>query len=175
MRKAFFCTLLLLLLTASFDGQTQGWKKYSNTNGNFAVLFPGQPEDSVNSSDSSVQSHTLMARENGAIYTVVYTIHAGEQKVDLATYDVFKKAVFKELPKCEMVTEGPPSPNLAGYIGGWYRLTCDMPQTKVSVLGNLYWGKSFAYAVMVMYAANVAEPAAKKDFLESFTLIDGAR
>lgn len=173
MRKASLCTLFLLLLTVSFEGQTQNWKKYSNTNGNFAVLFPSQPDDSVNSGD--VQSHTLMARENGVIYTVVYTVHNTEQTVDLATYDVFKKGVFKELPKCAVVTEGPPSPGLRGYIGGWYRLDCDEPNTKVSVLGNLYWGKHFAYAVMVLHAANVGEPVAKKDFLESFALIDATK
>ncbi|MGZ4876318.1 MAG: hypothetical protein ACXV5R_14200 [Candidatus Angelobacter sp.] len=167
---------LLLLLVSALQGQTAEWKSYRNSNGNFAVLFPGEPKDSVNQSESGVQSHTLLAQENAVVYTVIYTTMASEQVVDEATFEVFKNAVFKELSKCEAGAAKPAAPGIGGYIGHWYRLSCDMPNTKVTVVGNLYWGRHYAYAVMVMFAAGVAEPeAAEKRFVESFAVIDTAK
>ena len=76
---------LLLLLVSALQCQTAEWKSYRNSNGNFAVLFPGEPKDSVNPSESGVQSHTLLAQENAVVYTVIYTTMAREQVVDEAT------------------------------------------------------------------------------------------
>ncbi len=121
-----------------------------------------------------MQSHTLMAKSGSYIYTVVYTSMKAEQAVNDETYKVFKNAVFNQLPKCEMETEAAAAPDLQGYIGHWYRLGCSM-NTRVIVLGNLYWGKHYAYAVMVMYPATVAEPPAMKDFWESFAVLDPAK
>ena len=50
--------------------------------------------------------------------------------------------------------EQAPAPALEGYIGHWYQLSCAMPNVKVAIEGNLYWGKHYAYAVMVMYPIN---------------------
>src|SRR5438270_1340074 len=172
MRRVLLCSWLLALVAVPFMGQTNEWKRYKNTDGNFTVLFPGNPEDSVNKTDSGSQSHTLMAIQRPAIYTVVYTTMAEEQKVDNATYEIFKNAVFKELPKCEVGKERPAVPALGGYIGHWYLLNCDMPNTKVTIEANLYWGKHYAYAVMVMFPADVTEPQMTNKFLESFGVID---
>ena len=169
--------ILILTLAGALAAQTSEWKRYKNTNGNFTVLFPGEPTDTVNKTeDDSMQSHTLLAREATALYTVVYTTMSSEQKVDDATYQAFKAGVFKELPKCEAGAEQPASPVLEGYIGHAYRLNCDMPNTRVTIIGNLYWGKHYAFAVMTMFPANVAEPtAAENKFTESFAVIDAAR
>ena len=176
MRKLLSGALILLLAAGLLAAQTSEWKRYRNTNGNFTVLFPGEPQDTVNKAEEGVQSHTLLAREDKAYYTIVYTVMTNEQKVDNATYQVFKDAVFKELPKCEAGAEQPASPLLEGYIGHAYRLSCDMPNTKVTIVGNLYWGKHYAFAVMTMFPASAAEPTAtEKKFAESFAVIDAAR
>lgn len=176
MRKLLSGVLILLLAAGPLAAQTSEWKRYKNTNGNFTVLFPGEPNDSVNQAESGVESHTLMAREASAFYTVVYTTMTNAQTVDEATFQVFKNAVFKELPKCETGPEQPVSPVLQGYIGHSYRLNCDMPKARVTIVGNLYWGKHYAFAVMTMFPASAAEPeSGEKKFSESFAVIDAAR
>jgi hypothetical protein len=104
-------------------------------------------------------------------YMVVYTTMAAEQKVDEDTFRQFRDGVFKQLPKCEIVKEGPPSRALAGYIGHWYNLNCG----QVVFSGNLYWGKRYAYAVMAVYPVNSTEPPNVKRFLESFDLLDAGK
>jgi len=176
MRKLLSGVLMLLLAAGPLAAQTSEWKQYKNTNGNFTVQFPGEPTDTVNKTDEGAQSHTLLAREGAALYTVVYTVMTSEQKVNDATYQAFKTGVFNELPKCEASAEQPASPVLEGYIGHAYRLSCDMPNAKVAIVGNLYWGKHYAFAVMTMFPASVAEPAAaEKTFIGSFAVIDAAK
>lgn len=176
MRKLLSSILMLLLAAGPLAAQTSEWKRYKNTNGNFTVLFPGEPTDTVNKTEEGAQSHTLLAKEGTALYTVVYTVMTSEQKVDNATYQAFKTGVFNELPKCETGAEQPASPALEGYLGHSYRLNCDMPNSRVTIVGNLYWGKHYAFAVMTMFAANVAEPTATaKKFAESFAVIDAAK
>jgi hypothetical protein len=157
-------------------GQAAEWKKHKNTDGNFTALFPGEPNDTVNKSEGGMQSHTLLARDQGSVYTVIYTSMGTTQTVDEATFEVFKNAVFKELPKCEAGAAKPATPGVTGYIGHWYTLNCDMATAKVTVVGNLYWGKHYAYAVMVMFLATATEPTApEKKFFESFSVIDPAK
>ena len=176
MRKLLSGILMLLLAAGPLAAQTSEWKRYNNTNGNFTVLFPGEPTDTVNQAEGDTQSHTLLAKEAPALYTVVYTVMTSEQKVDDATYQAFKNGVFKELPKCETSTEQPASPALEGYIGHSYRLNCDMPNAKVTIVGNLYWGKHYAFAVMTMFPSTAAEPTAKEtEFAKSFAVIDAAK
>lgn len=162
---------LLLFLALPLAGQSAGWKQYSNQEGNFSAIFPGQLQDSVNRSDEQIKSHTLMAKEAGAIYTVVYSTMSSDQKVDDATYQVFRDAVFRELPKCDVEVEQAPAPALNGYIGHWYRLNCNMGNTRVMIEGNLYWGKRYAYAVMAMFPAGADRPQAETDFLRSFAVL----
>ena len=176
MRKLLSGVLTLLLAAGPLAAQTSEWKRYKNTNGNFTVLFPGEPTDTVNKTEEDLQSHTLLAREDKAFYTVVYTVMTNEQKVDDATFLAFKNGVFKELPKCEADPEQPASPKLEGYIGHAYRLSCDMPNARVTIVGNLYWGKRYAFAVMTMFPASAAEPtSSEKAFVESFEVIGAAR
>ena len=174
--RSFLRFGILLFLTVSFAGQTGDWKTYKNTDGNFTALFPGDPQDSVNAaSGSGISSHTLMVQTKAGIYTVVYTTMEAAQTVDDATYETFKNAVFHELPKCDVDTERPPAPAIQGYIGHWYQLSCAMPSTKVAIKGNLYWGKHYAYAVMVMHAVSGGEPEGTEKFLDSFAVIGAAK
>lgn len=175
MRKIVCGLWLLLLIASPFSGQTTEWKKYKNTDGNFTVLFPGDPQDSINQSTEGVRSHTLMAREGSSIYTVVYTVMDSAQTVDEHTYQVFRDAVFKELPKCEQGPEQPASPALEQYIGHHYRLSCAMPN-EVTVAGNLYWGKHYAFAVMTMFPSSATEAVdQEKRFMDSFGAVDPAK
>src|SRR5690349_15804774 len=105
MRKLLSGVLMLLLAAGPLAAQTSEWKQYKNTNGNFTVQFPGEPTDTVNKTEEGAQSHTLLAREGSALYTVVYTVMTSEQKVNDATYQAFKTGVFTELPKCEASAE----------------------------------------------------------------------
>lgn len=176
MRKVLSGILMLLLAAGTLTAQTNEWKQYKNTNGNFTVLFPGEPTDTVNKTADGSQSHTLLAKESPAVYTVIYTVMTSEQPVDDATFQAFRNGVFKELPKCETSSEQTASPAIKGYIGHAYRLNCEMPNARIIIVGNLYWGKRYAYAVMAMFPANVEEPAAAtKKLVESFAVIDPAK
>ncbi|MGE5323800.1 MAG: hypothetical protein ACM3SW_13110 [Actinomycetota bacterium] len=175
MRYMVRALFVLLLLSSPFTGQTGNWKKYSNTNGNFSVLFPGAPQDNVNKKDDKVDSHTLMAVEKPVYYTVVYTSMVDGQNVDDTSFNAFRDAVFKELPKCQVDTEQPASPVVDGFIGHSYRLSCAMTNARLVMTGNLYWGKHYAYAVMAMFPDGITPPEAVKMFVESFSVVNSAQ
>jgi hypothetical protein len=168
MRHRLPTLMLLICLSAAFSAQTDQWKQYKSGAGNFSALFPGEPQDTVNSESPTMQSHTLMAVQKPSGYMVVYTHIASEQKVDEVTYQLFKEGFLKQLPNCEVKREEAPSPGLHGYIGHRYLLNCGT----LTLAGNLYWGKHYAYGVMGTYPANVSEPANLKRFLDSFILLD---
>jgi hypothetical protein len=178
MRNLAVRLALLLCLAAPIlgqgAGQTDEWKRYNNVDGNFSVLFPVEPTDTLNGEQGEVRSHTLLALERPYAYTVVYTVMTREQTVDDATYEVFKDAVFKELPKCSVVTVGAVSPAIPGYIGHWYRLSCDMPNSALTMTGNLYWGRHYAYAVMAMFPTAPDGPTVRK-FTDSFSVTDTSK
>jgi hypothetical protein len=173
MRNAVLRTLLLLCLAVPLAGQTGEWKTYRNVDGNFSVLFPTEPTDTINKSEG-VQSHTLLSVVSPNGYTVVYTTMPNEQKVDDATFQIFKDAVFKELPKCSVVAEEALSPAIQGYVGHWYRLGCDTENGKMGIVGNLYWGRHHSYAVMVLFTTPQDPPTIKK-FTDSFVVLDASK
>src|SRR5262245_13083057 len=154
MRLRPLAVFVLLCLGTVFSAQTDEWKQYKNTAGNFSVLFPGEPADTVNRERPTIQSHTLMAMQRPSGYMVVYTNTSAEQKLDDATFQIFKSGFLKQLPKCEVRSEEAQSPAIRGYIGHRYMLNCDA----VVLAGNLYWGKHYAYAVMATYPTNSSEP-----------------
>lgn len=102
----------------------------------------------------------------------MYATSGKEQQVTDGNFEIFKNAVFHELPKCEVGSDQPASPALKGFIGRRYRLNCDLPKGKLAIAGNLYWGKYFSYAVMAVFAADTAEPAGVNKFVDSFAVID---
>jgi len=170
MRSLVAYVLLLLCLAAPLAGQTDEWKRYKNANGNFSVLFPTEPTDTINKSENGMQSHTLTSTVRPNFYTVVYTTMTEEQPVNDATYDVFKNAVFKELPQCTVNSDKTGSHAIQGYISHEYRLSCALNVT-VTIVGNLYWGKHYSYAVMVMFTGSSDPPTIKK-FTDSFEITD---
>jgi hypothetical protein len=173
MRALVLRVLLLLCLAAPIAGQTDEWKSYKNSEGNFSVLFPTEPTDTTNKTEEGIQSHTLLSTARPVVYTVIYAAMAKEQPVNDATYDTFKNAVFKELPKCTVITEKAGSPAVRGYISHQYRLSCEMNVT-VTIVGTLYWGRHYSYAVMVMFTTPSDPPTLNK-FTDSFQITDTSR
>lgn len=173
MRALALRVLLLLCLAAPIAGQTDEWKRYKNAEGNFSVLFPTEPTDTKNKSEEGIQSHTLLSTVRPNLYTVVYTTMTHEQTVNDSNYETFKNAVFKELPKCNVITDKTGSPAIQGYISHEYRLSCELNVT-VTIVGNLYWGKHYSYAVMVVFTSPPDPPTIKK-FTDSFEITDTSK
>ena len=73
-----------------------------------------------------------------------------------------------------MAEENPAFPAEAGYIGHWYRIKCEVTGMKVSMVGNLYWGKHYSYAVLVMFPAAPSDPSSATRFANSFSVIGDA-
>src|SRR4051812_13916710 len=74
MSKIILSSVFLLLLSVSLAAQTEGWKQYSSTVGNFKVLFPGEPDVSVNDNggDKNLYSQNFFSRQGEVSYTIVY-------------------------------------------------------------------------------------------------------
>jgi hypothetical protein len=172
MRRLISAFWIVLLLATPFAGQTDEWKRYKNTDGNFTVLFPGEPKDSTNEIPGGMTSHTLQIVKTPAVYTLVWTFIDAKQTVTDANFEVFKTSFLSKLPKCTVAADQPASPALLDYIGHEYQLNCDLPQGKVTIVGSLYWGKHYSYAVMGIFSATVPQPTDVKKFVESITLID---
>jgi hypothetical protein len=164
--------VLLLLLATTLIGQPNPWKRYRNVDGNFTVLFPGEPTDTVNKTGNESQSHNLKVQTASGLYLVVYVTNPTEQPVDEATFQVYRNAFLEGLPQCTMDAEKAANPALGALIGRWYRLSCKQADTKVVMEGNLYWGKHYAYAVLVMHPSAAAHPDGEQNFLDSFSMID---
>jgi len=171
MRRALLCSFVVFLVTVPFLAQTQQWKRHKNPAGNFTVLFPADPQDSLNKKDADIESHTLLAVDKPFYYMVIYTAMASDQTVDDSTYKIFKDAVFAQLPKCEVGSERSAQPVLGGYIGRLYRLHCDTKPNNVNIIGNIYWGKRYAYAVLLMFPDGSTEPSTTDKFLDSFAVL----
>src|SRR5690349_17874914 len=133
MRKVLACSLLILVCATVLTAQTEGWKRYKNAKGNFSVLFPTDPQDSENPNNDNLESHTLISKQSPAVYTVIYTVAPSDQKVDDATYQLFKQGVLKGLPNCAVDTEQQPSPAVSGFIGHWYKLSCSFNSNRVTI------------------------------------------
>ena len=151
------------------------WILYSNPNGNFAARMPSAPKDTINPTGSDQVSHTLQASADGNAYTVVYVHNQTEGTVDSATYTIFRDNFMKGMPTCQLITEGDPSPVVRGYVGHSYRLNCVFSGTKVTIIGDLYWGRHFAYAVMAVFPTATFDPPLAKTFVDSFALVDPSK
>jgi hypothetical protein len=175
MRSWLTCTLLLVGVAVPFAGQTNEWHRYNNQAGNFSVLMPIEPQDSPNGDQAEQVSHTVQAISGSIGYTVVYVISNAEQPVDEATFNIYRDAFLKGLPNCERITEDAASPAVQGYIGHWYRMSCNVSGQKLSFVGNLYWGKHYAYAVLAMFPTESSDPATAKKFTSSFAVLDPSK
>jgi hypothetical protein len=164
--------LLVLVICASLAGsvagQNQEWHRYRNDAGNFSVLMPVQPTETAGEGGGS---HTIEAISGGIGYTVVYVYNNAEQRVDQPTYNSYRDSFLKGLPNCRQAGEYSASPPITGYIGGWYRMNCNVENTQMTFAGNLYWGKHYAYAVMVMFPTSPSDPPATRKFTDSFDVL----
>ena len=172
MRHLFARILIVVCLAAPFAGQAEQWQRYKNAEGNFSVLMPGTPKDSPNGDQSAQISHTIQAISGSIGYTVVYVVNKADQPVNEATYKIYRDAFLKGLPNCKLVTENPASPAMRGYIGRWYRMKCQVQDKDMTFVGNLYWGRRHAYAVLTMFQTAPSEPATGARFINSFTALD---
>lgn len=175
MRKLMFSFGIIVLLAGALAGQTTEWKVTNSTEGNFTVQFPGDAQDTVNQAGNSMTSHTLQMQLKPAIYLLVWSYIQPEQPVDDTSYEAFKNGFISKLPNCTTDSDQSAAPSFHGYIGHGYVLSCDYPQGKIKMKGNLYWGKHYSFAVMTAFAASVDEPAEIKKFMGSFAVTDLAK
>jgi hypothetical protein len=159
-------------LTAPLAGQTEEWHTYTNEQGNFSVLLPIEPKDTTNGDPSSVVSHTILALSGSNAYMVVFVFTKPEQSVTEAEFKVYRDSVMKTLPQCAQETESPASPTVIGYIGHWYRMNCSMRDQNMTLIGNLYWGRHYAYAVFTLFPPAPTDPPTAKKFSDSFSVFD---
>ena len=172
MRSWFLRIALLVCLAASLSGQTNEWRNYRNVDGNFSALMPGEPKGNVNTEKDGPTTHTIQAISDSVVYLVIYVTAPSEQPGDEATFNVYRDAFLKGLPNCDLVTEDAASTTVPGHVGHWYRLNCLVQGQKYIFVGNLYWGKHRAYAVLSMFAAAPSDPPAARKFIDSFAVID---
>jgi|SRR5579864_2338008 len=174
MRYWVLALFLLTCLVAPFAGQNDQWQRYRNEGGNFSVMILGDPKESVNG-EGAQASHTIQSISGTVGYTVVYVANPVEQKVDDATFKVYRDAFLQGLPQCTLAKEDASSHPLSGYIGRWYRMNCDIGSQKMSFIGNLYWGRHYAYAVLAMFSTASADPPEAGKFYNSFSVLDGSK
>jgi hypothetical protein len=169
--------LFILCLAAPLTAQTDEWKKYEARDGNFSVLFPVQPKDTVYGGREGIESeHGFSASDGSVHYGVFYGSAKEEQKVDEANFETIKKIFFNGLPMCREVNSTVASPAFPGYIGRGYRLDCDAPNAnapipKATLVVNVYLGRHFMYMIMAGFAATPDPPTIKK-FTDSFSVTD---
>lgn len=164
--------LLCVSLAGSLAGQNENWISYKNDAGNFRVQMPAQPNETTAPGESGVsESHTVMAISGGAGYTVVYVTFSSDQTVDEATYNVYRDSFMKNLPSCQQESERAAAPDLPGYIGHWYRMNCQVSGKAMTFVGDLYWGKHYAYAVMAIFPTAPSDPPGTQKFIGSFGVL----
>jgi hypothetical protein len=174
MRITFIRVALVLSAVTSVAAQSLNWREYKNPAGNFSVLMPTDPSDTANR-DPQGDSHTIQATDHSVSYNIFYVKFAQEQAVTDANFKAHRDAFLVNFPDCKLFTEQAAAPALNGYIGGSYRLNCEVPGAKTRNIGNLYLGKHYFYGVLALFVPESAEPPNVKNFVESFTLIDPAK
>ncbi|HWX54334.1 MAG TPA: hypothetical protein VN176_07050 [Verrucomicrobiae bacterium] len=175
MRKLLIRLSLVTCLAATVAGQTDEWKRYRNTDGNFSVLFPFAPAESTVADQDGMKSRSIQAVQKPSGYNVMYISMTQEQTVDEATFVGFRDNIFARWPQCSVFLDVAAFPVIPGYIGHRYRLNCGGEKTKLTITGNLYWGKHYAYAVLTLCNADLPEAPGTRKFLDSFSLIDAAK
>jgi tetratricopeptide (TPR) repeat protein len=152
------------------------WISYRSEGGNFAALFPFEPKDTPNPTEDNQVSRTIQATTNeGISYMVVFAQMTVEQAVDETTYKTYRDAVLKGLSTCDVAVESAASPAVRSFVGHAYRLNCVFNNVKMTMVGNLYWGRHYGYAVLAMFAATVSDPPTARKFVDSFSLVDTSK
>jgi hypothetical protein len=172
MRTWFIRLALLVSLAVSLAGQTNEWRTYRNVDGNFSALLPGEPKETASTDPDGTTTHTIQAVSDSVVFLVVYVAAPSEQPVDETTFNIYRDAFLRGLPKCDLVKEDTPSPAVAAHVGHSYRLNCLVGESKYIFVGNLYWGKHRAYAVLSMFPTAASDPLTARRFINSFAVID---
>jgi hypothetical protein len=129
----------------------------------------------VNPTDGSMKSHILQLQQRPVVYMVIWSFIDKEQPADDTSYEAFKSGVFSKLQNCSSDSEQSASPAFRGYVGHGYLLSCEYPQGKIKMRGNLYWGKHYSFALMTAFPASIQEPAEVNKFMGSFAIADLAK
>ncbi len=155
------------------------WKKHKNTAANFSALFPRDPEDKVLVQEDVLQGRMASVFDGGIGYMVVSIWFSDGKLKEEAKFDFVKDFVLKILvsDKCKIGSQGSPTRILSNYNGSSYLIHCTETDRKkeMTVVSNVYLGKHYSYAVMVVYPSIISEPAVAKGFLESFAVIDDTK
>jgi len=173
MRRSCFLSFLLCL-AASVAAQSLNWREYKNPGGNFSVLMPSDPSDTANH-DPEGDSHTIQATDHSVSYNVFYIKFSQDQIVDDANFKAHRDGFLGHFPNCKLFSEQPAAPAINGFIGGSYRVNCEVPGAKTSHIGNLYLGKHYFYGVFALFVHESSESPDVKKFVDSFALIDPAK
>jgi hypothetical protein len=175
MRITFLRVALVLFAVTSVAAQSLNWREYKNPGGNFSVLMPSDPSDTANH-DPEGDSHTIQAADHSVGYNVFYVKFSQGQTVDDANFKSHRDAFLGNFPDCKLSDEQPAAPAISGFIGGSYRLNCELPgKKKTRNIGNLYLGRRYFYGVFALFVPESAEPPEVKNFVDSFRLIDPAK
>jgi hypothetical protein len=169
MRTTFLRVALVLFAPNSVAVQSLNWREYKNPGGNFSIQVPVEPEDTKIGED--VDAHIILAFVDEVGYTVAYSKSTEDQPVNDAIFKEYAQGVIKS-SHCKLVDEAPASPAIPGLIGRHYRLDCVTGTQKLTDVGNMYVGKHYTYAVLVMFPPNPVDPPNTKKFIDSFALID---
>lgn len=176
-RRILSPALFIFCLAGPLAAQAQ-WKRYEEPEGNFSVLFPGQPKkDTVGPIQEGIESSNGFSASDGSVHVGVFYVHIKqERKVDEANFDAYKKYFFSGFPKCVELNTTAASPVFPSYIGHAYRLECQgqnaQGQTgREIVVVNLYFGKHFSY-VLTAGSTITPEPRIIHEFLDSFSVTD---
>ena len=175
MRITILRVALVLLAATSVAAQSLNWHEYKSPGGNFSVLMPSDPSDTANH-DPEGDSHTIQANDQSVGYNVFYVKFSRDQAVDDANFKTHRDAFLGDFPDCKLFDEQPATPAIGGFIGGSYRLNCELPgKKKTRNIGNLYLGKHYFYGVFALFVPESSESPDVKKFVDSFALIDPTR
>jgi hypothetical protein len=175
MRIAFLRLALVLFAVTSVAAQSLNWREYKNPGGNFSVVMPSDPSDTTNR-DPEGDSHTIQAADHSVGYTVFCVKFSKEQAVNDANFKSHRDAFLGDFPDCKLSSEETAAPALNGFIGGSYRLNCELPgKKKTRNIGNLYFGKHYFYGVFALFVPESSESPDVQKFVDSFKLIDPAK
>ena len=170
------CHLLFVLcLATSVAAQSLNWHEYKSPGGNFSVQMPSDPSDTANH-DPEGDSHTIQAIDHSVGYTVFYVKFSQEQTVNDANFKAHRDAFLGNFSDCKVFSEQAVAPAINGFIGGSYRLNCELPgKKKTRNIGNLYLGNHYFYAAFALFVPESSDPPGVQKFVDSFTLIDPAK
>jgi len=106
---------------------------------------------------------------------VVYAIWKPQEDVNEDRFQPYRDYFMDNLQTCDVLSEEPPSPPVRGYVGHSYRMNCMVQGKKKILVGNLYSGKHYTYAVMAMYPPDMLIPPTIKKFTDSFAVLDASK